>query len=77
MSLINSLFPYLNDANKIPSVFKLFDSAEVEVNLADLTSAQRAKLLGQTVATEGGVYASDKDQAPYTAVLYKANLTGG
>jgi phi13 family phage major tail protein len=60
--------------NKLWDQATVFDSAEVEVNLADLTSAQKAKILGQTVAIEGGVYASDTDQAPYTAILYKANL---
>lgn len=54
-----------------------FDSADVDVTQADLTSAQRATLLGQTIATLGGVYAKSTDVAPYVAVLYKANLSGG
>ena len=53
-----------------------FDSADVDITQADLTSAQRASLLGQTIAAAGGVYAKGTDIAPYVAVLYKANLSG-
>ena len=53
------------------------DSVDVEINVADLTSAQRAELLGQTVAANGGVYATGNDIAPYVAVLYKATLRSG
>ena len=54
-----------------------FDSADVDITQADLTSAQRASILGQTIAAAGGVYAKGTDIAPYVAVLYKANLSGG
>lgn len=54
-----------------------FDSADVEIELSDLSSAQRASLLGQTTAANGGVYATKDDRAPYVAVLYKAPLRGG
>jgi phi13 family phage major tail protein len=54
-----------------------FDSADVEIELSDLTSAQRAGLLGQTTAAEGGVYATKDDEAPFVAVLYKAPIRGG
>lgn len=63
--------------NKLWDQATTFDSADVEINLTDLSSAQRAKILGQTLAAEGGVYASDTDAAPYVAVLYKANIRGG
>lgn len=53
------------------------DSIELSVNLADLTNAQSADLLGQTLATEGGVFASDSDIAPYIALLYVANKSNG
>ena len=53
------------------------DSVDVEIDVADLTSAQRAELLGQTVASGGGVYAAGSDIAPYVAVLYKATLRNG
>ena len=53
------------------------DSVDIEVDLADLTSAQRVELLGQTTAVTGGVYASGSDIAPYVALLYKATLRGG
>jgi len=63
--------------NKLWDQATSFDSADVEVKLADLTSAQRAILLGQTIAAAGGVYAKDSDEAPYVAVLYKATIRGG
>jgi len=53
------------------------DSVDVEADLADLTSAQRVELLGQTTAAAGGVYASGADVAPYVALLYKATLRNG
>lgn len=63
--------------NKLWDQATTFDSADVDINSTDLTSAQRAEILGQTIAAEGGVYASDTDKAPYVALLYKANLSGG
>ncbi|HEX9060411.1 MAG TPA: major tail protein [Clostridia bacterium] len=54
-----------------------FDSAEVSISLLDLTSAERAELLGQDLAAEGGTYATGEDVAPYVAVLYKATIKGG
>lgn len=63
--------------NKLWDQATTLDSVDVTINLTDLTSAQRAKVLGQTLAAEGGVYASADDQAPYVALLYKANLSSG
>jgi len=53
------------------------DSVDIEADLADLSSAQRVELLGQTNAAVGGVYASGSDIAPYVALLYKATLREG
>ncbi len=63
--------------NKLWDQATTLDSVDVTINLTDLTSTQRAKILGQTIANEGGVFASDTDLAPYVALLYKANLSGG
>jgi len=63
--------------NKLWDQATTFDSADVNITQTDLTSAQRAFLLGQTLASTGGVYAKNTDIAPYVAVLYKANLSGG
>jgi len=52
-----------------------FDSADVDIELADLSSAQRVVVLGQNTAAEGGVYAKGDDVAPYVAILYKAPLS--
>lgn len=54
-----------------------FDSCDVTVKLSDLTSAQRAELLGQTIASVGGVYAKSTDSPPFVAILYKATIRGG
>lgn len=72
-----------SNTEKLYAENKLWDQAttlqdvDVTVNLADLTSGQSADLLGQTVAAEGGVYASDSDIAPYIALLYVANKANG
>lgn len=54
-----------------------FDSADISLLLASLTSAERAALLGQTIAAGGGVYATQEDEAPYVALQYKAAIRGG
>ena len=63
--------------NKLWDQMTVFDSAEVSISIQDLTSAQRADLLGQNTAAEGGVFATDGDEAPYVALLYKATIRGG
>lgn len=45
----------------------------VGITLADLSNKDSAILLGQTVAEEGGIFASEGDNPPYVALLYKAN----
>lgn len=63
--------------NKLWEQATSLDDIEVSVNLADLTNAQTADLLGATLATEGGVFSSDDDIAPYIALLYVANKSNG
>lgn len=63
--------------NKVWEQDTSLESIEVGINLADLTNAEKAKLLGHTLAAEGGIFAGGKDSAPYIALLYKANLSGG
>jgi len=63
--------------NKIWDQSTTLEDIEVTVNVADLTNAQSADLLGQTIAEEGGIFASDDDEAPYIALLYKANKSNG
>jgi phi13 family phage major tail protein len=55
----------------------VFESAEVSVSLASLTSAQRALIFGQTLASGGGVYSQATDVQPWVAILYKASIPGG
>lgn len=49
------------------------EEIQVGITLADLSNKDSAILLGQTVAAEGGIFASDEDDPPYVALLYKAN----
>jgi phi13 family phage major tail protein len=63
--------------NKLRDQATALDSVDVDVTLAELESWQRAETLGQTIAVEGGVYASQEDEAPYVALLYKATIRGG
>lgn len=53
------------------------DSVEVSINLADLTNAELADLLGHELATEGGIIANADDFPPYIALLHKANKSNG
>ncbi|NRT32649.1 phi13 family phage major tail protein [Clostridium beijerinckii] len=63
--------------NKVWEQATTLEDIEVTVNVADLTNAQSADLLGQTVATNGGTFASSDDIAPYIALLYVANKSNG
>jgi phi13 family phage major tail protein len=63
--------------NRVWDQATAFDSIDVTLKLADLSSAQRAVLLGQTLASIGGVYSTESDVAPYVALLYKATIRGG
>lgn len=63
--------------NKLWEQATTLDDIEVSINIADLTNAELADLLGHTLATEGGIYAKDSDEAPYIALLYKANKSNG
>ncbi|WP_236895414.1 major tail protein [Clostridium beijerinckii] len=63
--------------NKVWDQTTTLEDIEVTVNVADLTNAQSADLLGQTIATEGGTFASSDDIAPYIALLYAANKSNG
>ena len=50
---------------------------EVSFDLSELSNASYAKYLGHTIATQGGVFSSDTDTAPFVAILYKYTKTGG
>ncbi len=53
------------------------DEITIEMDLAELSSAQYAKFLGHTVSANGGVYASANDKAPYIAILFQATKGNG
>lgn len=63
--------------NKLSDQATAFDSADVDILISALESAQKSELLGQTIAAEGGVFAALEDQAPFVALLYKATIRGG
>jgi len=63
--------------NKLWEQNTSLDSIELSVNIADLTNEQSEDLLGQNLANEGGVFASDEDIAPYISLLYIANKSNG
>jgi len=54
-----------------------FSEATVKIIAADLTSALQAEILGANLATEGGVYSTIQDIAPFGALLYKAPKDNG
>lgn len=51
-----------------------FDSADVDFDRYSMSSTERALILGQTIAANGGIIASQGDQPPFIAVLYKAPI---
>jgi len=63
--------------NKLCDQASVLDSVDVSLALKSISSAQKSEILGQSIATEGGVYGSQKDEAPYVAILYKATIRGG
>lgn len=62
--------------NRLIDQASLFDSADVTADFYDFTPQQRSKYLGQTLEEDGGSTSSMGDNAPFTAILYKAPLTG-
>lgn len=58
-------------------VVKEFVSGELTLNVNDLLPEDLAALLGQGQDTDGVLYASDTDEAPYTAIGFRARKTGG
>lgn len=63
--------------NRLKAQKTAFDSADISVNRYEMTSAERALILGQILAETGGVIASSNDAPPFVALLYKAPLEVG
>lgn len=63
--------------NKIWEQSQAIESVEVNIDLADLTNAERNVLLGHKLAEGGGIIGGENDIAPYVALLYKANKSNG
>ena len=61
--------------NKLYAQFTSLEEVEVVINLFDISKENQIKLLGHTAATEGGLYATNADSAPYVALLYCANTS--
>ena len=58
-------------------VVKEFVSGEITLNVNDLLPADLAALLGQKQDADKVVYGSDSDEAPYTAIGFRAKKAGG
>ena len=58
-------------------VVKEFVSGEITLNVNDLLPADLAALLGQKQDDDKVVYGSDADEAPYTAIGFRAKKAGG
>ncbi|MFR2173090.1 MAG: major tail protein [Clostridium fessum] len=58
-------------------VVKEVVSGEITLNVNDLLPADLAALLGQKQDTDKVVYGSDSDEAPYTAIGFRAKKAGG
>jgi phage major tail protein, phi13 family len=61
----------LYEEGKLTEQNSVITSIDVTIDLGHLSNTQYAKYLGHTVATEGGIYASVDDAAPYVALLYE------
>ena len=62
---------------EVDEVVKEFVSGEITLNVNDLLPADLAALLGQKQDTDKVVYGSDSDEAPYTAIGFRAKKAGG
>lgn len=69
---VNSAKAYAE--NRLVDQATEFDSADISVSRYSMTSAERAFLLGQTIAAGGGVIAANGDNPPFVALLYKAPI---
>lgn len=69
---VNSAKAYAE--NRLVDQATEFDSADISVSRYSMTSAERAFLLGQTIAAGGGVIAANGDTPPFVALLYKAPI---
>jgi len=66
---------YADDS--VDAVVKEFVSGELKLGVNDLTPEIQAELLGQTIGTDGVLYSSGDDEAPYFAVGFSAKRPGG
>jgi phi13 family phage major tail protein len=60
--------------NRIVDQVSEFDSADVEFDRYSMSTNERAFILGQTISANGGVVASQGDEPPFIALLYKAPI---
>lgn len=54
----------------------IISEINISLDLGHLVNSQYAKYLGHHVDTNGGVYATDGDKAPYVAILYEYTKSG-
>lgn len=63
--------------NKVWEQDTVLDSADVDLELAEMTNANLADLLGHKIDANGGIIANSSDEAPYIALLIEANKSKG
>lgn len=74
-----SLKPKTNNAkayaeNRLVDQATQFDSADISMSRYSMSSAERAFLLGQSLASTGGSISADSDTPPFISLLYKAPI---
>ncbi|MFL0197004.1 major tail protein [Clostridium sp. WILCCON 0269] len=60
--------------NRLVDQATQFDSADISMSRFSMSSAERAFLLGQSLASTGGSISADSDNPPFITLLYKAPI---
>ncbi len=61
--------------NKIWEQETVLSEIQVDIDIADLTNDDLSILVGHKKASQGGIIGNESDNAPYVALLVKANKT--
>lgn len=74
-----SIKPKTNSAkayaeNRLVDQATQFDSADISMSRYDMSSAERAFVLGQSLTATGGTVSADSDTPPFIALLYKSPI---
>lgn len=67
----------LNADDGVDETVKEFVKGTLKINVNDLDPADVAALLGQTIGSDGVVYAGENDEPPYYAIAFRAKKPRG